>query len=71
MPYLVAALSLILALAVAGVIWAWVRLLLSPVSEALTRADKRRSREHGRLVALLDPKPDQPATKPRHHHSGI
>lgn len=70
MPYLVAALALILALAVAGVIWSWVRLLLSPVSEALTREDERRAREHERLVALLDPEPDQPAAKPQRRRSG-
>ncbi len=54
MPYLIAALALILALAVAGVIWSWVRLLLSPVAEALERADEHRVHEHERLLSMLD-----------------
>ena len=52
--YLIAALALLLALLVAGVIWSWVRLLLSTVAEALERANERREREHERLTAMLN-----------------
>ena len=72
MPWYLVVIALILALLMAGVIWSWVRLLMLPVRQAVAREERRRMREHERLLSMLKDEPErQEKAKPRRRRSGV